>query len=660
MQLTLEHVVLTSGMWLLSTTQVELRFFNGPHELEEGYAILSHVWSSSEQSFQEIQQLASVGVTYDDPRISEKIRGCVRTAKALGYAWVWVDTCCIDKTSSAELEEAINSMFRWYAEANVCLAYLADTPNECLHPEASRSSFRLSKWFTRGWTLQELIAPRDLVFMSASWTPLGAKSSLADVLGEITGIDEAVLTFGLHISEVPVSHRMSWASARETSRPEDEAYSLMGLFEITMPTIYGEGRIAFRRLQEEIMRRSPDCTLFVWGNLLPTYDDSPSGEDGGTNGGHTAGSGWDPDVPMSASALQNPVTLQPLRSRRRHFTSALLAESPSVFRDAPRVTNVPLSRFEITLRDNRICVTDDEMKSIATRENIITGYGIRTRLVVVKGTPFYLALLPCMTDAGNFIGIPIWRPEERGEDSPGFYTGLSLVKSTPVPSRTRLPSITHVRLVEISPRGIRALEALDWEPRRIHPQERLLMGNVETLHIRHIVDSTPLKPWELTLETCETGPQEVVIPMWILGYLSRHGFEWAAPHTKPSLVLGSVIYPPRDIRFFRRIGNLMLTITIGSCRARVFCSTVEFNWSYVKPEAALPSLRTDGVAGLPLLDILEVHSGNVPLGSDSSTLKGPIKRPIEYIHTRNPTNHLLLADSIELPTSISRPRSKSV
>ncbi|EIW63438.1 HET-domain-containing protein [Trametes versicolor FP-101664 SS1] len=280
-------------MWLLSTDSLKLVYFDRVDAIEGGYAILSHVWDDSEQSFQDIQKLCSEGVSYDStgdgdhsdganqalknatPPISNKIHGCVKTAKAHGFGWLWIDASCIDKTSSAELSEAINSMFSWYEKASVCYAYLVDVPKSCvLH--SPKSAFRTSRWFSRGWTLQELIAPRCLVFMSSEWTYLGTKASLAPLLSEVTGIDVEVLTFRRELRQVSVARRMSWASGRETKRVEDEAYSLMGLFGITMPTIYGEGRKAFRRLQEEIMKQSPDQSLFAWGRALPPVRDIPA------------------------------------------------------------------------------------------------------------------------------------------------------------------------------------------------------------------------------------------------------------------------------------------------------------------------------------------------------------------------------------------------
>lgn len=161
-------------------------------------------------------------------------------------------------------------MCNWYRGAQVCYAFLADVPfNDDVRAENAK--FRKSRWFTRGWTLQELIAPRVVVFFSQEWKGLGTKDALADIIQDITFIDREVLTHKIALSDESVAGRMRWAARRETTRVEDEAYSLLGIFEITMPTLYGEGRHAFRRLQEEILRRIPDQSLFAWGTVcLPT------------------------------------------------------------------------------------------------------------------------------------------------------------------------------------------------------------------------------------------------------------------------------------------------------------------------------------------------------------------------------------------------------
>lgn len=252
-------------MWLLTTGRAELKHFPTPESVPGGYAILSHCWTEHEQSFDDIRTLHTIcAESGANPRslASMKIRNFLRLAQKHGYQWVWIDTCCIDQRSSSELSEAINSMYRYYALAQVCYVYLADVPAR--DPESAH--FRSSRWHTRGWTLQELIAPDVVVFLSMDWTVLGTKSDLADLLASVTHIPAAVLRLEQEHTDICIAARMSWASFRETTRPEDEAYCLMGIFDVNMPILYGEGRQAFRRLQEGIMKKTVDTSLFVWGS----------------------------------------------------------------------------------------------------------------------------------------------------------------------------------------------------------------------------------------------------------------------------------------------------------------------------------------------------------------------------------------------------------
>jgi len=200
-----------------------------------------------------------------------KIENACRLALSFGLCYVWIDTCCIDKSSSAKLQEAINSMFRWYELANICFAYLADvSASEDLSVEGS--SFRRCRWFKRGWTLQELLAPIEVAFYDKTWKPISTRGNITDLIGAITGIRPLYLSYAYRregmchtLSTVSVAERMSWMDRRETTRPEDLAYCLLGIFDINMPMLYGEGSKAFQRLQEEIMKKSDDNTLLSWG-----------------------------------------------------------------------------------------------------------------------------------------------------------------------------------------------------------------------------------------------------------------------------------------------------------------------------------------------------------------------------------------------------------
>lgn len=199
-----------------------------------------------------------------DPRLSRKIRDACACARADGHKYLWIDSCCIDKSSSAELSEAINAMYSWYEIAVICYAYLSDVPASS-RGHSFKRSFHYSRWHTRGWTLQELLAPDVVIFLAADWTYLGTKASLAMHLEYRLDIPPLVLIKMVSVQDLCVAEVMSWAGGRETTREEDQAYCLMGLFGVHMPTLYGEGTRAFVRLQEAIRERRPgDASVFAW------------------------------------------------------------------------------------------------------------------------------------------------------------------------------------------------------------------------------------------------------------------------------------------------------------------------------------------------------------------------------------------------------------
>ncbi|KAH7327105.1 hypothetical protein BKA65DRAFT_62245 [Rhexocercosporidium sp. MPI-PUGE-AT-0058] len=217
------------------------------------YAILSHRWGTEEATFEDLQKgIGTKKAGY------EKIRFCGERARGDGLKYFWVDTCCIDKSSSTELAEALNSMFRWYRDAARCYVYLldvsavkqkaGDTSTECTW----ESAFRDSEWFTRSWTLQELLALCAVEFFSQQGKRLGDKEILGRQIQEVIGIPISALE-GAPLSQFSIEERLSWAENRQTTRPEDKAYSLLGMFGIHLLPIYGEGKEhAFRRLKKEI------------------------------------------------------------------------------------------------------------------------------------------------------------------------------------------------------------------------------------------------------------------------------------------------------------------------------------------------------------------------------------------------------------------------
>jgi hypothetical protein len=267
-------------MRLLNAHTLELKNFFGTSSSERTppYAILSHCWEDDEVLFADLSDLETARKKKGFTKIQKT---CEQTIKDK-LKFVWIDTCCIDKSSSAELSEAINSMFAWYQESYKCYAYLADVE--------VAEDFAKSRWFTRGWTLQELLAPRHvrsdtklwdrltpsesnmeavsgMDFFLRDWIRLGSKRGLSTAIATITGVAKEYLE-GASLGKASISMRMSWAAERFATRSEDIAYSLLGIFDVNMPLLYGEGRTkAFRRLQEEIMKVSEDETIFAWESM---------------------------------------------------------------------------------------------------------------------------------------------------------------------------------------------------------------------------------------------------------------------------------------------------------------------------------------------------------------------------------------------------------
>lgn len=262
-------------MFLLRTNgQQRLCELNDPPP----YAILSHRWRKEEVLYRDIKM-------YDDIKKADeslmalsgyqKIMAACRQASRDGLDYIWIDTCCIDRDNNTIFSEALNSMHPWYQNARVCYAYLDDVNSD----EDSRgqdTTFEESQWFRRGWTLQELLAPETVLFFAKDWTLIGSKVNLADKISDITGVRTDVLLFPERIRSYSVATRMSWASGRETLKDEDRVYSLMGIFGVRMPIIYGEGaKEAMFRLQQEIIKVSNDQSIFAWRTpTFPSPDDA--------------------------------------------------------------------------------------------------------------------------------------------------------------------------------------------------------------------------------------------------------------------------------------------------------------------------------------------------------------------------------------------------
>jgi hypothetical protein len=250
---------------LYTASDGKLRWTNDIVRSEEipPYAILSHTWGEQEVIFDDLKSLDNVkDVDANKEAGWNKIRFCAQQAERDGLKHFWVDTCCIDKTNSQELQEAINSMFRWYQNAKKCYVFLSDVENDTLEGDG-KHAFRQSKWFTRGWTLQELLAPPSVEFFSKGGAQLGDRESLKHTIHEVTGIPiEALSRSDLSdLSNFDIAKRFSWAENRRTTREEDGAYCLLGIFGIYMPLIYGEGKDhAMKRLKKKVQDASEDVT----------------------------------------------------------------------------------------------------------------------------------------------------------------------------------------------------------------------------------------------------------------------------------------------------------------------------------------------------------------------------------------------------------------
>lgn len=232
------------------------------------YAILSHTREEDEITYFE------PGGWNDWPAARKgywKIQLTCRLARERHLKYAWVDTCCIDKKSSAELSEAIKTMHKWYERAAVCFVCLSDLDDG----ESLETTLPTCRWFGRVWTLQELIAPKDVLFFDNTGAFRGSKADLVDTLSRATTISPEILLHQRPLRSVAVAEKSAWAAHRSTTRIEDIAYSLLGIFDINMSLLYGEERKAFRRLQEEIIRTTPDTSIFAWRSPVPSKKQSP-------------------------------------------------------------------------------------------------------------------------------------------------------------------------------------------------------------------------------------------------------------------------------------------------------------------------------------------------------------------------------------------------
>ncbi|KAI6138879.1 heterokaryon incompatibility protein-domain-containing protein [Pisolithus tinctorius] len=386
--------------------EYETEVFRELDDKTTSYAIVSHRWGT-EVSYKEMVRLMKrAKKEREQVRQRDGYKKIVKSCKQAmkdGYRWLWIDTCCIDKRSSAELSEAINSMYRWYRNSQKCYVYLNDVNESAFPTEQDYSRFERSngwpEWFSRGWTLQELIAPTELEFFNTNWVSIGTKEDLTSTLEEITRIPEKVLRDKEAFMRTefwerpPVAHIMSWAAGRKTTRVEDRAYSLLGLFGVNMPMLYGEGSKAFQRLQLEIIRVSGDHSIFAW---------NPKGQFGAHQG--------------------------------------VLADDPSYFRGCHDITRVDANFFgevETYMRHNGpVSVDEDKLGSLErgaySRQFSVfnvTNVGIQVWLPILPCggiSGYFTVILPCLDRYGKLITINL---ESRGLGlSSGRCLGLAHIR----------------------------------------------------------------------------------------------------------------------------------------------------------------------------------------------------------------------------------------
>jgi hypothetical protein len=365
-------------MRLLNVHRLELETFD--HRNAPPYAILSHTWGEDEVDYQTLIAKQKLRSKVRSGQGWAKILGTCKQAMLDNYDWVWIDTCNIDKSSSAELSEAINSMFVWYQRSAVCYVFLEDVHiDDTSQPFDIPKVLRPARWFTRGWTLQELIAPPNVVFYSSSWTFLGTKSLLHSILADITGVHDRVLENTAMLSTMSIAQKMSWAAQRHSTRVEDIAYSLLGIFDVTMPLLYGEGSRAFLRLQEELIKSFDDQTIFAWSLFAPL--DSHTGD-------------WDGKAWESL------------------LGGGVLALHPLAFINSRDI--IPQTRLD----------TSSEPTTITTRGILIEAY-----LMATEYPTRSVWLLPCSSTKhpGSVVFIPLKTPSSRTKRYSRIVTDIGFI-----------------------------------------------------------------------------------------------------------------------------------------------------------------------------------------------------------------------------------------
>lgn len=367
-------------MRLLNVHTLELQSFIADNL--PPYAILSHTWLPDDQEVA-FATISAKPANWQDIAGARKIDFLCRQAIQDELNWVWIDTCCIDKSNSVELGEAINSMFNWYQQAEICYVYLIDVQS------INDTLFARSRWFSRAWTLQELVAPRTVRFYSFDWALLGTKETLAFLISSKTGIDRKILADPVNMYLQSVACRFSWAAGRQASRIEDVSYSLLGIFGVNMAMQYGEGTAAFKRLQQEILNTTNDQSLFAWGFRPLTLQDALRTQNLGRNCGGDAEENSDSEMERTY-----------VEQMPWHM-NGMFADDPSAFDSCGGLFFHHHHTFKSHIAEINGALRIEMLHTSLPKE-VARGLGI-----VGNSYPYPIALLPCGYRGNSTLAVGI-------------------------------------------------------------------------------------------------------------------------------------------------------------------------------------------------------------------------------------------------------------
>jgi hypothetical protein len=366
------------------------------------YAILSHTWLPDDQEVT-FASMYNQLLGWRNVQGSKKIDFLCTQAASDGLDWAWMDTCCIDKTNSVELSEAINSMFKWYQRAQICYVYLVDVQ------EQHGVSLLQSRWWSRAWTLQELVAPAKVNFYDANWAFQGTKASLAKKISSRSGVDRETLKDASKMNLKSVACRMSWAAQRSATRAEDVAYSLLGIFGVSLDMQYGEGSRAFMRLQKKILESTNDQTLFAWGFTPHILDEAIERRRIQRKEESNAAHGEDESDSDLEFNTDKGLPWHPF---------GMFAESPRRFAGCGDIIFHHLHTFDSAVSETNGALRM-ELLTAPLSKKLVRGLGIRR-----NPKPFPIALLPCGSRGAPNCMIGIFLEQW----TPGRFRRLEAVK----------------------------------------------------------------------------------------------------------------------------------------------------------------------------------------------------------------------------------------